>query len=85
MIAQMTLRQIPDRVAKQLRAKSQTSGLSLNRTAIQLLEEALGLQVQGGRKRDLSMIAGSWSETDFHEFEKSTQIFEEIDAEMWRS
>jgi len=58
MIAQMTLRRIPDAVEKKLRARSRRSGRSINRTTIELLEEALGVKTTDGKKRDLSMLSG---------------------------
>lgn len=83
MIAQMTLRRIPDAVEKKLRTKSRESGHSLNRTAIELLEEALGVKTHGGKKRDLSMLAGQWQEAEYREFERHTAMFDKIDAEVW--
>jgi len=83
MIAQMTLRRIPDAVEKKLRARSRRSGHSINRTTIELLEEALGVKASEGQKRDLSMLAGKWNEAEYREFERHTAIFEKIDAEVW--
>jgi len=83
MIAQMTLRQIPDAVEKKLRARSRRSGHSINRTTIELLEEALGVKASAGKKRDLSMFSGGWQEAEYREFERHTAIFEKIDAEVW--
>lgn len=83
MIAQMTLRRIPDGVEKKLRARSRRSGRSINRTAIELLEEALGVRASEGKKRDLSMLAGAWNEAEYQEFERNTVKFKEIDAEVW--
>lgn len=82
MIAQMTLRGIPDVVEKRLRARSRQSGHSMNRTAIALLEEALGVRASEGKKRDLSMIAGKWNEAEYRKFEQRTALFEEIDQEV---
>jgi len=83
MIAQMTLRRVPDAVKKKLRARSRQSGHSINRTTIELLEEALGITASDGKKRDLSMLAGTWQEAEYQEFAGSTALFEEIDAEVW--
>ena len=83
MIAQMTLRRIPDAVEKKLRAKSRESGHSINRTTIELLEEALGVKEHEGKKRDLSMFAGQWQEAEYREFERHTAMFDQVDAEVW--
>ena len=84
MIAQMTLRRIPDAVEKKLRAKSRESGRSINRTTIELLEEALGVKEHKGKKRDLSMFAGQWQEAEYREFERHTALFDKIDEEVWK-
>ncbi len=83
MITQMTLRRIPDAVEKKLRSRSRRYGHSLNRTTIELLEEALGIKASDGKKRDLSMLAGKWQKAEFREFERHTAMFEMIDAEVW--
>jgi plasmid stability protein len=85
MIAQMTLRQIPDSVEKKLRARSKQSRQSINRTAIELLEEALGVKASAGKKRDLSALAGTWQKAECKEFERNTAIFGKIDKELWAS
>lgn len=85
MMAQLTLRQIPDNVEKKLRSRSRQSGQSINRTAIALLEEALGLRASDGKQRDLSMLAGGWKQADYDEFQRHTAQFDNIDAELWKS
>lgn len=84
MIAQMTLRQVPDEVRKGLRARALKTGRSLNRAAIDLLEEALGIQSKATKKRDLSHLAGQWDRDECQTFERNTRVFERIDAEVWR-
>lgn len=85
MIAQMTMRQVPDAVEKKLRARAQKTGRSINRTAIELLEEALGIKPSDGKKRNLSMLAGRWNETDYKEFQSHTAKFDRIDEDIWAS
>jgi len=83
MMEQMTLRRIPDMVGKKLRDRSRRSGRSMNQTAIELLEEALGVRASEGRKRDLSTFSGAWQEEEYREFERHTSQFENVDAEVW--
>jgi plasmid stability protein len=83
MIAQMTLRQVPDKVGKGLRVRARKDGRSLNRAAIELLEQALGLRATDARKRDLSRFAGQWSREDCRAFQRNTKVFEKIDPEVW--
>ncbi len=83
MIEQMTLRRIPDVVGKKLRDKSRRSGRSMNQTAIELLEQALGVRASEGKKRDLSPFAGAWQEEEYREFEHHASQFGNVDAEVW--
>ncbi|MEI8243269.1 MAG: hypothetical protein WCI17_08390 [bacterium] len=83
MIAQMTLRQVPDAVGEGLRVRARKEGRSLNRAAIELLEQALGIRATDARKRDLSSFAGQWNREECRIFERNTRIFEKIDAEVW--
>ncbi len=83
MIAQMTLRQVPDEVGKGLRVRAKKARRSLNRTAVELLEQALGLQTKDARKRDLSRFSGQWDREECQAFERNTRVFEQIDAEVW--
>ena len=84
MIAQMTLRQVPDEVQKGLRAKAQKTGRSLNRATIDLLEKALGIRSKATKKRDLSHLAGQWDRDECRLFDRNMEVFERIDAEVWR-
>ena len=84
MIRQMTLRQIPEQVAKGLRARARKSGLSLNRATIALIEEALGMQGSQRKRRDLSRVAGQWTAAECAAFERNTRIFDKIDTELWK-
>ena len=84
MMAQMTLRRIPDEVEKGLRARARKTGHSLNRTAVELLRDALGVgRAADARRRDLSGFAGQWDRAEAGEFERNTRIFERIDPEVW--
>ena len=46
--------------------------------------ESLHLGDGGDRKRDLSDLAGTWSDEEAAEFEANTRVFEQIDDEMWK-
>jgi plasmid stability protein len=81
---QLTLRQIPEPVAQALRALAQETGMSLNKTAINVLKRGLGLDASPKQKRDLSRIAGKWTDEEAEEFERNLEIFEQIDEEVWR-
>ena len=84
MIKQMTLRQVPDAVEKGIRGRARRTGRSLNRAMIDLMEEALNIRGAGKKRRDISCLAGQWSQEECAAFDGNTQVFERIDQEMWK-
>ena len=80
---QLTLRQIPDAVERRLRELARREGKSLNKTVVSLLAAGLGLEKPSRRRRDLSGIAGAWSEAEAAEFDRNTAVFDRIDEELW--
>ena len=80
----ITLRQIPAAIEKQLRSLARQTGTSLNKTVIGLLARALGMADGTPRARELSDLAGTWSEEEAREFEENTRAFEQIDEDIWR-
>lgn len=68
-----------------LKAKSESEGLSLNRTIKKLLEVSLGIIPKSTKKRkkEFQEFCGVWSNSDLHEFNESTKEFEHIDKEDW--
>ena len=85
-MSQLTLRQIPARVERQLRVQARRSGRSLNKTAVSLISKALGLEetVRAERKRDLSRFSGTMSKEQLEEFDENTRCFETVDREIWK-
>jgi plasmid stability protein len=84
-VSYITLRNLPDAVEKQLRALARAWGMSLNKTIITVLARALGMTDGKPKARDLSDLAGTWSEEETNEFDESTRTFEQIDESMWES
>ena len=80
---QTTIRGIPTDLEQQLRERARRSGESLNRTLIRLLREAVGLNTSR-QKRDLSALAGTWSQEEADKFDREVRRFEVIDDELWR-
>lgn len=80
---QTTIRDIPDDLEHALRQRARRSGESLNRTMVRLLREAVGLNPPR-KKRDLSALAGTWSQEEADEFDRQVRRSEQIDAELWR-
>ena len=80
---QFSLRRVPLEVERRLRAVAQENGESLNEAINRILAESLGVVPEGSRKRDLSDLAGTWSQEEADEFERATEHFGQIDDEMW--
>ena len=82
----MTVRHVPSELAEALDAEKRRRGLSLNRTVLALMGEALGIPDRHGRHRSngLRRLAGVWSEEEFRRFEEAVAPFGEIDRELWK-
>lgn len=78
----ITLRNIPPDLAEALKREKRRRGQSLNRTAIDLLKQSLG--VGAPRSNGLANLAGGWSDERAWDFERVLAPFGEIDPEMWR-
>ena len=81
--SQMTIRNVPPDLDRALRVEQGRRGSSLNRTVLDLLRQALGLGV--GRRFDngLRRLAGSWTADDLKNMEENTNVFEQVDPEVW--
>jgi plasmid stability protein len=81
----ITLRNLPDAVARLVRHKAATEGISLNRAVIKVLEERLGLSrtLPEPRHHDLDDLAGSWSDTEAHAFDQTLAAQRAIDGDLW--
>jgi hypothetical protein len=86
-MSQITLRQIPAHLERQLRLQARKNGRSLNKTAVSLISKGLGLEepVKVVRKRDLSRFSGTMSIAEVKEFEANTRDFSNIDREIWNT
>jgi plasmid stability protein len=80
----LTVRNIPDDLAKALRTEKRRRGRSLNQTVIDLLKQSLGLGWESPGGNGLEKLAGTWSQEEFDRFERSTAVFEWIDEEQWQ-
>lgn len=76
---QYTIRNIPSEVDHQLRDRAREKNLSINAVVIELLADAL--EVGEKPRRDLSDIAGTWSEDPAVDAELKAQ--RKIDAQLW--
>lgn len=61
-------------------------GHSLNKTALALLREALGLEDAGAPEEydDLDELAGTWSKSEAARFAEALRAQRPVDAKLWR-
>ena len=77
----ITLQNIPPDLATALEREKRRRGQSLNRTAIDLLRQGLG--VGAPRSKGLGRLSGGLSEERLRELEEALAPFDEIDPEKW--
>ena len=78
----ITLRNIPPDLAAALDREKRRRGQSLNRTAIDLLSQGLG--VGATRSNGLARLSGGLSEERVRKLDEALAPFGEIDPEMWK-
>ncbi len=83
-MSQITIRNMKPVVENTIRQMAEDEHVSLNEVCNKLLEKALGYGGDAKKKRDLSSLAGTWSQEDYHIFEKNQKIFSTVDDEVWR-
>jgi plasmid stability protein len=80
----LTVRNVPDPVAKALERERRRRGKSLNKTVIELLSQGLDVRLPQERSNGLRRLAGTWSEADLKRFHKAIEATERIDEDVWR-
>lgn len=79
----LTVRRVPEDLARALEREKDARGSSLNQLVIDLLIEALGVGPERQRSNGLARMAGTWSEADLEEFQAAVAVTEQIDPELW--
>ena len=74
------LRNVPPDLAEALERERRCPGHSLNRTAIDLLKQSLGVGER--RSNGLGRLAGEWSDQQAQEFECVLAPFGDVDPEI---
>jgi hypothetical protein len=80
----LTIRQVPPDLARALEQEKRLRGTSMNRTVLDLLARALGLDPVESRRNGLADLAGTWSQAELEEFEQAVAPMEQVDEELWR-
>lgn len=79
----LTVRNVPEHVARALRTEKETQSKSLNQTVIDVLERGLGFGPLGTRSNGLARFSGGWTAEELDEFNDAVRPFEEIDEDLW--
>ncbi|MGH7253887.1 MAG: hypothetical protein ACREIE_08825 [Nitrospiraceae bacterium] len=82
----ITLRKLPDALARLIRRKAETEGISLNRAVIAVLQERVGGVRPSAEPRhhELDALAGSWSDAEAQAFNRALAAQRAIDPDLWR-
>jgi hypothetical protein len=80
----ITLRNIPPKLQEVIQRRAGKDGLSLNKTVIQMLEEAAGQRTGRQLHFDLDDLAGTWTDEEAEEFEAALVEQRRVDPELWR-
>lgn len=83
-MASLTVKQLSDQLLDRLRSQAKKRNLSLNSFVKDVLAQSVGLTPGLREYKDLSDLAGSWTEDEARELERNTRPFREIDEELWR-
>jgi plasmid stability protein len=80
MPTQLTIRGVPDEVAKRLARLSRERGQSLNATAVQLLSQAVGVDE---RRQRLERYV-TWTAEEAAAFDRKVANGRQVDDDVWR-
>lgn len=83
-MSQITLRNLPESVDRAIRKRAQEKHISLNQSATELLQQALGSNEQRPRYRNLRDLAGTWNDSEAEAFNRSVEELRSIDPEIWK-
>lgn len=85
-MAQLTVREVDERLGEALKREAVARGLSVNRLVLQLLRESVGLasSTQPAAYTDLDHLAGTWSAEEAAEFERLFARQRSVDESLWR-
>ena len=79
----LTIRNVPRRLADALNRERRQHDASLNSTVLDLLSRSLGVGGAEPRRNGLASLAGTWSAAEHRQFEAAVAPFEAVDDDMW--
>ena len=83
-MSRITLRNLPEHVERAIRKRAKEKQISLNQSATELLQQALGTSEDEPRHRNLRDLAGTWNNTEADVFDRRVKELRSIDPEIWK-
>lgn len=80
----MTVRNIPDEVARLIKGLSESTNSSMNATVVRVLADGVLPAEKRRPKNDFSKYCGGWSQKEFDKFESVVADCEKINPEDWK-
>jgi hypothetical protein len=82
----ITVHGIDEPLAKLIKSKAQSEGLSINKTIKKVLEEAFGVKPRhkSTNRSEFEEFCGLWSKSELDEFEHKTKALRKVDSEDWQ-
>ena len=80
----MTVRNIPDEVARLIKGLAETTNASLNATVVRVIENGVLPSRKSRVKNDFSKYCGGWSQKEFDKFEAAVADCEKINPGDWK-
>ncbi len=75
----ITIKGVPQEIARALVEEKNRRGTSLNQTILDLLGQYFGINDDSSFDNGLSKMAGTWTKADLKAFKKNTSIVNNID------
>ena len=79
----ITLRNLPERVARKIEERAKQTGASYNRTVVSMLEESI-TDDKPKEHHDLDFLHGTWTQEEADEFDRILAEQRQIDWELWK-
>lgn len=85
MMAQLTIRGVPEDIKRELEHRARAAGLSVNRLVLNMLaDRARPTAEEKTRRREaIRRLAGSWTPEEIAHFKERLAEMRRIDEEMW--
>jgi hypothetical protein len=80
----ITLRKLPQHVARVVEEKSRSEGISFSKAVIRLIEESSASPKPQVTYHDLDALSGKWTRTEADRFDRALSEQRAIDPDLWQ-